>query len=61
MPKDKPREKQRKDVWLPDGYWQKVEQVADQMRQQGIDPTNQFGEVSLSKVVQFLLDNSHTT
>lgn len=61
MPKGKPREKQRRDVWLRDSDWPKIEAVAEEMRQQGIDPNNQFGELSLSKVVQFLLDNTVTT
>lgn len=61
MPKGKPREKQRRDVWLRDNDWLKIEAVAEEMRQQGIDPNNQFGEVSLSKVVQFILDKFTTT
>lgn len=56
MPKDKPRENQRHDVWLTDDDMQRVNMFAEMMRQAGLNPNNQFGKVSISKVIQWVLN-----
>lgn len=53
MPK---REAQRKDIWLTDEDMQRVEMFATMMKRAGVDPNNQFGEVSVSKVIRWVLN-----
>lgn len=50
------REASRKDIWLTDEDMSHINRIADAMRQQGLDPTNQYGKLSVSKVIQWSLE-----
>ena len=55
MPKGKPRENNRKDIWLTNHDSQNVERITDLMKSKGITPIRE-GKYSLSQVVRFALE-----
>lgn len=54
------REKQRRDIWLTDDDMKRIEMFAGMMKQAGLNPVNQFGEISVSKVIQWVLNGQPT-
>lgn len=50
------RESARKDVWLTDEDMRRIEVIAEEMQRRGVDPNNQFGKLSVSKVIQWALE-----
>lgn len=55
MPKGKPREGNRKDIWITDRDAFNVQQVMEAMKQRGIHPARE-GKYTLSQVVRFVLE-----
>lgn len=61
MPKSKAREINRKDIWLTTADTKRVEILANEMLKRGIDPYGRFGEINLSKVVRWSLEQNCKT
>lgn len=55
MPKGKPREDKRKDIWLTGHDSNNIQKVMKIMEERGIPPLRE-GKYSLSQVVRFVLD-----
>lgn len=54
MPKNKPREENRKDIWLTDEDKANIEYVKAEMKARGVTPAR-AGKYTLSQVVRFVL------
>lgn len=50
------REAARKDIWLTEEDMSRIILLAEEMRRQGLDPNNQYGRLSVSKVIQWALE-----
>jgi hypothetical protein len=55
MPKNKPREANRKDIWLTDQDKQNIGRITAAMKKRGIAPAR-AGKYTLSQVVRFALE-----
>lgn len=55
MPKGKPREGNRKDIWLTNHDAQNVQRIIELMKEKGIAPARE-GKYTLSQVVRFALE-----
>ena len=58
MPKDKPREINRHDVWLTNADNTHLEAIADEMKRRGIDPNGRYGKLNPSKVIRWSLEQT---
>lgn len=56
MPKDKPREKERKDIWFNKLDQARILAIAGEMTKQGINPFGRYNEVNPSKVIRWCLE-----
>lgn len=54
MPKGKPRESKRKDIWLTDNDSRNIQRIVEVMKEQGILPTRE-GKYTLSQIIRFVL------
>lgn len=59
MPKDKPREEARRDIWLTSDEVKKLEDVAFVMRQKGIETNGRNGKTNYSRVIRWILQNTN--
>ena len=50
------RETARKDVWITPHDLENIEVIAGEMKRRGIDPNNQYGNISVSKVIKWALE-----
>ena len=55
MAKKRGREASRRDIWLTDEDMQHIQVIAEEMKRAGHDPNNQYGRLSISKVIQYAL------
>lgn len=55
MPKGKPREGNRKDIWLTGHDFNNVDRIAEVMKERGV-PILRGDTYSLSQIVRFALD-----
>lgn len=55
MPKGKPRENKRKDIWLTDNDSRNIQRIVEVMIGQGIPPARE-GKYTLSQIVRFVMD-----
>lgn len=55
MPKNKPREDNRKDIWLTAHDNRNIDRITEEMKARGIAPAR-AGKYTLSQVVRFALE-----
>ena len=58
MPKGKPHEESRKEVWFTMRDVQHIEALAKEMEKLGVDPFGRGGNINYSKVVRYALGKS---